>query len=121
MRGTDHWRARLPRVLGLDVVANHGLAIGDVNGDLLDDLYLCMQGGLPNRLYLRNPDGTLGRQADHVLTLPDAPEACGIGMAPTTSTTCTLVLGDALAVASMRLRGFEKENYLAFHDEVMRG
>ncbi|QGX96913.1 KpsF/GutQ family sugar-phosphate isomerase [Roseovarius faecimaris] len=63
----------------------------------------------------KKPDGTLGRQADHVLPLPDAPEACGIGMAPTTSTTCTAALGDALAVALMRLRGFEKENFLAFH------
>ncbi len=55
----DHWRSRLSRDLGLDVVANHGLAMGDVNGDLLDDIYICMEGGLPNRLYLRNPDGTL--------------------------------------------------------------
>lgn len=58
---------------------------------------------------------TLGQQADFVLQLPDAPEACAIGMAPTTSTTCTLALGDALAVALMRLRGFERENFLAFH------
>jgi hypothetical protein len=56
---TDHWRARLPRDLGLDAVANHGLAIGDVNGDELDDFYLCQQGGLPNRLFIQNPDGTL--------------------------------------------------------------
>lgn len=57
--GTDHWRRRLARDLGLDVVANHGLALGDVNGDRLEDLYVCQQGGLPNRLFLRNPDGTL--------------------------------------------------------------
>ncbi len=56
---TDHWRSRIPRDLGLDVVANHGLAIGDVNGDGLDDLYLCQQGGIPNRLLLRTADGTL--------------------------------------------------------------
>ena len=58
---------------------------------------------------------TLATQADHLLQLPNAPEACAIGMAPTTSTTCTLALGDALAVALMRLRGFERENFLAFH------
>ncbi|MDF1784805.1 MAG: VCBS repeat-containing protein [Verrucomicrobiales bacterium] len=59
LQSTDYWRGRVSRDFGVDVVANHGLAMGDVNGDRLDDLYLCMQGGLPNRLYLRNPDGTL--------------------------------------------------------------
>ncbi|MCA9149313.1 MAG: VCBS repeat-containing protein [Planctomycetales bacterium] len=59
LRGTDYWRSRLPRTFGLDVVANHGLAIGDVNGDQLDDLYLCQQGGLPNRLFIQQADGTL--------------------------------------------------------------
>ena len=59
LRGTDYWRDRIPKVLGIDVVGNHGLAVGDVNGDDLDDLYMCQQGGLPNRLYLQQPDGTL--------------------------------------------------------------
>lgn len=64
LRSTDHWRTRLARDLGLDVVANHGLALGDVNGDQLDDIYVCQQGGLPNRLLIQNPDGTL-RDASH--------------------------------------------------------
>ncbi len=59
MRSTDHWRSRIPRIYGLDVVANHGIALGDVNGDGLDDLYLCQQGGLPNRLFIQKPDGAL--------------------------------------------------------------
>ena len=59
LNSTDHWRSRISRDFGVDVVANHGMALGDVNGDLLDDVYLCMQGGLPNRLYLRQSDGTL--------------------------------------------------------------
>ena len=63
----------------------------------------------------KKASSTLGTQADFLLLLPDAPEACGIGMAPTTSTTCTIALGDALAVALMKLRGFERENFLAFH------
>ena len=70
---------------------------------------------IPMVAITKKPDSTLARQADHVLALPDAPEACVIGMAPTTSTTCTLALGDALAVALMRLRGFDRDNYLAFH------
>jgi len=59
LHSSDHWRSRLPRELGLDPVANHGLAIGDINGDGLDDLYVCQQGGLPNRMLLQNSDGTL--------------------------------------------------------------
>ena len=59
LHSTDYWRLRIQRDMGLDVVANHGLAIGDVNGDLLDDLYICQQGGLPNRLYIQQLDGTL--------------------------------------------------------------
>ncbi|MEL7013429.1 MAG: KpsF/GutQ family sugar-phosphate isomerase [Pseudomonadota bacterium] len=70
---------------------------------------------IPMIAITRKSESSLARQADHVLLLPNAPEACAIGMAPTTSTTCTLVLGDALAVAMMRLRGFDKESYLAFH------
>ena len=59
LHGTDHWRTRLSRDMGLDVIAHHGMALGDLNGDDLEDIYLCQQGGLPNRLFLRNADGTL--------------------------------------------------------------
>ncbi len=59
LRSTDYWRSRTARDFGLDVVANHGLAVGDVNGDGLEDMYICQQGGLPNRLFVRNPDGTM--------------------------------------------------------------
>ncbi|SIT17910.1 arabinose-5-phosphate isomerase [Roseivivax lentus] len=63
----------------------------------------------------RNAASTLARQADHVLVLPDAPEACALRMAPTTSTTMTMALGDALAVALMEARGFDRENFRTFH------
>ncbi len=63
----------------------------------------------------KRTDSTLARAADHVLRLPDAPEACALRLAPTTSTTLTMALGDALAVALMQHRGFDRESYAAFH------
>ena len=61
------------------------------------------------------PDSTLMKAADYKLVLPKSPEACSIGMAPTTSTTLTLALGDALAVALMEQRNFKAENFEIFH------
>ena len=61
------------------------------------------------------PQSTLMRAADFRLCLPPAPEACSIGMAPTTSTTLTLALGDALAVALMDQRNFVAEDFRVFH------
>lgn len=62
-----------------------------------------------------NPDSTLLRQADVALVLPKAPEADGSGVVPTTSTTMTLALGDALSVALMRHRKFTPEDFRTFH------
>ena len=62
-----------------------------------------------------NPNSTLMQAADFKLTLPKLPEACPMGLAPTTSTTLTLALGDALAVAVMELRGFGSEDFQVFH------
>ncbi|MFD2173121.1 KpsF/GutQ family sugar-phosphate isomerase [Rhodobacter lacus] len=61
------------------------------------------------------PDSTLLRQADVALVLPQAEEACGTGVVPTTSTTMTLALGDALAIALMEHRQFTPENFRTFH------
>lgn len=58
---------------------------------------------------------TLIRQSDVALILPSAPEACGKGIVPTTSTTMTLALGDALAVALMEHRRFTPEHFRTFH------
>jgi len=60
-------------------------------------------------------DSALLQAADIPLVLPKAREACPMGLAPTTSTTLMLVLGDALAVALMERRGFTAEQYRAFH------
>jgi len=58
---------------------------------------------------------TLGRQADVCLVLPKAPEACPNGLAPTTSTTMQLALGDALAVALLEQRGFSVQDFRLYH------
>jgi arabinose-5-phosphate isomerase len=57
----------------------------------------------------------LGQASDVVLVLPPVEEACSIGMAPTTSTTMMLALGDALAVALLDRKGFTKEDFHNFH------
>ena len=58
---------------------------------------------------------TLLRQADVAILLPPAPEACDQGIVPTTSTTMTLALGDALAIALMEHRAFTPEHFRVFH------
>ncbi|MEQ9814349.1 MAG: KpsF/GutQ family sugar-phosphate isomerase [Azospirillaceae bacterium] len=71
--------------------------------------------GLPLIAITAQTESTLGRQATVVLRLPDTPEACPHNLAPTTSTTCMLALGDALAVALMAKRGFTPEDFSVFH------
>jgi arabinose-5-phosphate isomerase len=58
---------------------------------------------------------TLAREADIVLTLPKAEEACPHGLAPTTSTLMQLALGDALSVALLESRGFSASDFRTFH------
>ena len=56
--GLNHWLNRSQDNRFFALLGTPGLALGDVNGDGLDDLYVCQEGGLPNLLFLRNPDGT---------------------------------------------------------------
>lgn len=62
-----------------------------------------------------NPDSQLGRKATVCLTLPKAEEACPNGLAPTTSTTLQLVMGDVLAVALLQQRNFSAADFKNFH------
>ncbi|MGJ8617057.1 MAG: KpsF/GutQ family sugar-phosphate isomerase [Sulfitobacter sp.] len=60
-------------------------------------------------------NSSLGSQCDVLLLLPQLAEACGTGVVPTTSTTLTLAMGDALAVALMENREFTAEHFRDFH------
>jgi arabinose-5-phosphate isomerase len=62
-----------------------------------------------------NPESSLMQSAEVKLLLPKSREACPMGLAPTTSTTLMLVLGDALAVALMERRGFSADRYRELH------
>jgi arabinose-5-phosphate isomerase len=71
--------------------------------------------GIPMIGIASKPESTLLTSADVALILPSLGEACGTGVVPTISTTMTLALGDALAVALMEHRKFTPENFRDFH------
>jgi len=62
-----------------------------------------------------NPESTLARHAHYHLNIAVAHEACPLDLAPTSSTTTTLVMGDALAIALINERNFKAEDYAVFH------
>jgi len=57
--GMNEWLKRVERFAGSNIYSRHGMAMGDANGDGLDDIYVCQPGGIPNRLFLKQEDGTL--------------------------------------------------------------
>lgn len=63
----------------------------------------------------KNLNGRLPKEADIALTLGEFEEACPLGLAPTSSTTATMVLGDALAIALLEARGFKSEDFALSH------
>jgi arabinose-5-phosphate isomerase len=71
--------------------------------------------GIPLVLLTGAPDSTLARQADIVLNVGVAEEACPMNLAPTSSTTAALAMGDALAMALLDLRGLGPGDYAALH------
>jgi tetratricopeptide (TPR) repeat protein len=56
--GTDYWRTVLDGACGIDIYGHNGVAVADVDGDGMDDLYICQPSGLPNRLFRNRGDGT---------------------------------------------------------------
>ncbi len=71
--------------------------------------------GVPMITISRDDKGPMPQNADIALTLGESDEACPLGLAPTSSTTATLVLGDALAVALLEARGFTADDFARSH------
>jgi arabinose-5-phosphate isomerase len=105
---------------------------GDLGLILKDDVVICISksGNTPeikvlipliksakNKLIAitGNKDSFLGQQADYVLNTFVEKEACPNNLAPTTSTTAQLVMGDALAICLLKLRGFSKNDFAKYH------
>ncbi|WP_151702967.1 KpsF/GutQ family sugar-phosphate isomerase [Nitrincola alkalilacustris] len=98
---------------GQDVV----LAISNSGetSEVVTILPLIKRMGAPLISITSNPDSTLARTADINLHVPIEREACPLNLAPTSSTTAQLVLGDALAIALLEARGFSAEDFAISH------
>lgn len=83
--------------------------------ELTDIIEFTKRAGVPLIAITGGAASALAQHADVALILPAAAEACPMGLAPTTSTTMTLALGDALAVALMKRRGFTADDYRMLH------
>ncbi len=83
--------------------------------ELADIIAFTKRAGIPLIGMTSGADSPLAQHADVALILPPVAEACPMGMAPTTSTTMMLGLGDALAVALMERRGFTEDQYRVLH------
>ena len=103
--------------LGMIVPGDAVLALSNSGetAELADLVAHARRFGLPLVAVTRQSDSALARAADVLLLLPAAAEACPMGLAPTTSTTMQLALGDALAVALLTRRGFTATDFSQFH------
>lgn len=103
--------------LGMITKADTVLALSN-SGDTAEldaVLSFCKRFAIPLVAITARKDSALAEMADHLLLLPRVPEACPMGLAPTTSTTMMLALGDALAVSLLERRGFSQDDYRVLH------
>ena len=83
--------------------------------ELVDIINYCKRFGIKIIAITKNAESSLGKAGDVVLELPKYEEACPLGLAPTSSTTATLVLGDILTVGLIERKGFSKEDFNVRH------
>lgn len=103
--------------LGMITTEDVVLCLSNSGGtkELSDIIAYTKRFNIPLIAIVGKADSTLARRSNVALILPDAPEACSIGLAPTTSTTLTLALGDALAIALLDRLGFSADQYQLYH------
>ena len=103
--------------LGMIVPGDGVLALSNSGetAELTDLIDHCVRFGLPLIAITGRAASTLAKSANVALVLPAAAEACPMGLAPTTSTTMQLALGDAIAVALIERRGFGAADFRRFH------
>jgi len=83
--------------------------------ELLDLIEYTRRFAIPLIGVTSRPESTLGKKSDIALLLPACPEACPNGLAPTTSTTMTMALGDAIAITLLERKGFSAKDFRVFH------
>ncbi len=83
--------------------------------EILQILNVTKRSGIPLISLTGDPDSALARHADVNIDVGVEEEACVLGLAPTTSTTATMAMGDALAIALMERKGFKAEDFASFH------
>ncbi len=83
--------------------------------ELSDILVYCRRFDIPLIAMTKNPQSSLGKNCDLVLVLPQNKEACPLGLAPTSSTTATLVMGDVIASGLMVRKGFTEDDFHLRH------
>jgi arabinose-5-phosphate isomerase len=103
--------------LGMIVAGDAVLALSNSGetAELADLVEHTRRFALPLVAITARPDSALAQRADVALLLPPAAEACPMGLAPTTSTTMQMALGDAIAVALLTRRGFTAADFRQFH------
>ncbi|MDJ0608271.1 MAG: KpsF/GutQ family sugar-phosphate isomerase [Kiloniellales bacterium] len=83
--------------------------------ELADLVAHCRRFGIPLIGMTSRPDSTLANESNIALILPKMEEACPMGLAPTTSTTAMMALGDALAIALLERKGFTAQDFHSLH------
>ncbi len=83
--------------------------------ELSDILIYCRRFSVPLVAITKNPESSLGKNCNYILKLPTNREACPLGLAPTSSTTATLVLGDVLAADLVVRKGFTEDDFHLRH------